>query len=98
MGKKYASGGAIGGLDNINQSATELSESLDQISSGLYGDNNKSGLFGGGSAAQSDSTAFGSLKHLGLKKGGAVKKMANGGYVKAADGIAQRGKTRGKMC
>jgi len=26
------------------------------------------------------------------------KKMANGGYVKAADGIAQRGKTRGKMC
>jgi hypothetical protein len=26
------------------------------------------------------------------------KKMANGGYVKAADGIAKRGKTRGKMC
>jgi hypothetical protein len=24
--------------------------------------------------------------------------MANGGYVKAADGIAQRGKTRGKIC
>lgn len=29
---------------------------------------------------------------------GKVKKMANGGYVRAADGIAQRGKTRGKMC
>lgn len=25
-------------------------------------------------------------------------KKAGGGYVKAADGIAQRGKTRGKMC
>jgi len=26
------------------------------------------------------------------------KKMASGGYTRAADGIAQRGKTRGKMC
>jgi hypothetical protein len=26
------------------------------------------------------------------------KGYAKGGYVKAADGIAQRGKTRGKMC
>ena len=26
------------------------------------------------------------------------KKMAEGGYTRAADGIAQRGKTRGKMC
>jgi hypothetical protein len=35
-------------------------------------------------------------------KGGAVKKMASGGSVssasKRADGIAQRGKTKGKMC
>ena len=31
----------------------------------------------------------------GLKKGGAC--MANGGYVRAADGIAKRGKTRGTM-
>lgn len=39
---------------------------------------------------------------LGMKKGGAVKKMASGGKVssasKRADGIAQRGKTRGKIC
>ena len=27
-----------------------------------------------------------------------VKKMSSGGFTKAADGIAQRGKTRGKMC
>jgi len=36
-----------------------------------------------------------------MKKGGKVKKMAKGGSVgsasKRADGIAQRGKTRGKM-
>ena len=35
------------------------------------------------------------------KRGGVIKKMANGGVVSAsrrADGIAQRGKTRGKMC
>jgi hypothetical protein len=37
----------------------------------------------------------------GMKRGGKVKKMASGGAVSAsrrADGIAQRGKTRGKMC
>ena len=35
-----------------------------------------------------------------LKKGGMAcgpKKMANGGYVRAADGIAKKGKTKGKM-
>ena len=32
----------------------------------------------------------------GLKKGGKCC-MANGGYVRAADGIAKRGKTRGTM-
>ena len=30
--------------------------------------------------------------------GGKVKKMASGGYVKAADGIASKGKTKGKYC
>ena len=38
------------------------------------------------------------LSDMTYRKGGAVKKMASGGYVKAADGIAKRGKTRGKMC
>lgn len=36
---------------------------------------------------------------LPMKRGGAVKKYAAGGSVSSrADGIAQRGKTRGKMC
>jgi hypothetical protein len=39
----------------------------------------------------------------GMRKGGAVKKYAKGGSVKSsasrrADGIAQKGKTRGKIC
>ena len=35
---------------------------------------------------------------MGMKKGGGVKKMASGGSAsKRADGIAQRGKTKGKM-
>jgi hypothetical protein len=34
---------------------------------------------------------------MAKKKGGAIKKMANGGVTRA-DGIAKRGKTRGKMC
>ena len=34
----------------------------------------------------------------GMKRGGKVKKMANGGSASSrADGIAQRGKTRGTM-
>jgi hypothetical protein len=35
---------------------------------------------------------------MGMKKGGAAKKMASGGSASSrADGIAQRGKTKGKM-
>ena len=37
-------------------------------------------------------------KQATSKNGGEVKKMANGGSVsKRADGIAQRGKTKGRM-
>ena len=41
-----------------------------------------------------------SYKGDGMKRGGSVKKMASGGMTasRRADGIAQRGKTRGKMC
>jgi hypothetical protein len=38
------------------------------------------------------------MAEAGMKKGGGVKKMASGGSASArADGIAQRGKTKGKM-
>ena len=37
-------------------------------------------------------------KQMAMKKGGGVKKMASGGSASArADGVAQRGKTKGKM-
>ena len=36
-------------------------------------------------------------KEDGMKKGGCVKKMATGGFVKSADGVAKKGKTKGKM-
>ena len=33
----------------------------------------------------------------GMKKGGKVKKMASGGFVRSADGIAKKGKTKAKQ-
>ena len=35
------------------------------------------------------------LFRSGMKCGGKVKKMASGGFVKSADGIAKKGKTKG---
>jgi len=32
-----------------------------------------------------------------MKKGGKVKKMATGGFVRAADGVASKGKTKAKQ-
>ena len=32
-----------------------------------------------------------------MKKGGSVKKMASGGFVRSADGIASKGKTKAKQ-
>jgi len=41
------------------------------------------------------------MKGEGMKHGGMAKKYAKGGSVSASsrgDGIAQRGKTKGRMC
>ncbi len=43
------------------------------------------------------SDAYDKASSLGKKKGGKIKAYAKGGYVRAADGCAQRGKTRGRM-
>jgi len=37
------------------------------------------------------------LGSMNMKKGGRVKCMAGGGYVRAADGVTKKGKTKGKM-
>ena len=34
---------------------------------------------------------------MGMKKGGATKKMASGGFTRSADGIATKGKTKAKQ-
>jgi len=34
---------------------------------------------------------------MGMKRGGAAKKMAAGGFTRSADGIAQKGKTKAKQ-
>ena len=50
-------------------------------------------------AKESAATDAAYNKAMGKKKGGSVKKMASGGSASSrADGIAQRGKTRGMMC
>lgn len=37
-------------------------------------------------------------EQAGYKKGGKTKAYKNGGYVRSADGVAQRGKTKGRIC
>ena len=46
---------------------------------------------------ESDSEYRRETKDMGMKKGGSIKNYQGGGYVKAADGCATQGKTRGKM-
>lgn len=38
-----------------------------------------------------------SKAHAGLKAGGPAKKMASGGFTRAADGVATKGKTKAKQ-
>ena len=88
--KKYAEGGLAG----LAESAESLIGDVDNMANTInYG--TTSPKLGG----SSDSVGFGSV--VGMKKGGSVK-MAKGGSVKSsaskrADGIAMRGKTRGRM-
>jgi len=37
------------------------------------------------------------MAEMGMKHGGKAKKMSAGGYTRAADGVAKKGKTRGTM-
>ena len=37
------------------------------------------------------------MAEAGMKKGGKAKKMSAGGYTRAADGIASKGKTKAKQ-
>ena len=81
-------GTARGGLDTVRQGAQVVGGALDDIQERIGG--------GGGLGSMVPSPGM-----TGMKKGGAVKGYAKGGMVGAAsrraDGIAQRGKTKGRM-
>ena len=44
-----------------------------------------------------DTAMPGDMADIGMKKGGKIKKMASGGFVRAADGVAKKGKTKAKQ-
>ena len=90
---------ARGGLDMVGQGreivgrgAQNVGQALDNIQESLGGGG---GFGGGGSGSETPSPG------MTMKKGGAVKGYAKGGSVSSAsrraDGIAMRGKTRGRM-
>ncbi len=82
--KKYAGGG----LSEIADSAQSLMQNVEGMANAInYGDR---GSFG-------PSQPVGALAVNEMKKGGSVKAMKQGGYVKSADGCAVRGKTKGRM-
>ena len=61
-----------------------------------YGDQ---GQFAGGSGSGGSKPRDEDLSSAAFKRGGKVKKMSSGGSASSrADGIAVKGKTRGKMC
>ena len=65
----------------------------------MEGKNKKSPMYKGGKNTYNPETLLPRKpSNDEMKHGGAVKKYASGGYVKSADGIAQRGKTKGRMC
>ena len=106
-----STGGAMGGLDTINQGAGQLQDSLQQIGQGLNGGGGQSpfdgkvpgniedifGKLGQGFGPNvnnfSQPTAAEGMQNLGFKKGGKVSSAS-----KRGDGIATKGKTRGRMC
>lgn len=99
-------GGAFGGLDQIGTGSQQIAQSLSGIQQNIGG----GGIGGGGQKfpmQQPIGDVMGAMKqlqpsNLGMKKGGKVKAFAKGGVVSAAskraDGIAQKGKTRCKIC
>jgi hypothetical protein len=93
------SGGAYGGLNTINRGASQVGSALKDVSGSLGQAAQAIGGPGGGFKDQ----MLGKIMSPGvtMKKGGKVKGYAKGGSVASAskrgDGIAQRGKTKGRM-
>jgi hypothetical protein len=78
--------------------AAAREESMRAENAANYGLNPEAPGYGASASALRDKLG-GADFSLGMKKGGAVKKMASGGMTasRRGDGIASRGKTRGKL-
>ena len=109
FGGSIGGGSATDGLGQIDKgsqtvgTALQRAQQATKASSEAIGGGGKNPMGGVGIAGITGSGDFGGLnKALGMKKGGKVKTYAKGGSVSSAssrgDGIAQRGKTRGRMC
>jgi len=103
-------GGAMGGLKTANQGLNQISEAVNQINQatgsgggggggGFGGDDripsgvhSGSDYSGGDSQSTFQNTSTSLLKGLGLKKGGKVPSAS-----KRGDGIASKGKTKGRF-
>jgi hypothetical protein len=83
--KRYQSGG----LAAISETAQNLMANVDSMANTInYGEPTSSGAV--------QPVGFNAVAEM--KKGGMVKKKKKlGGYVKAADGIATKGKTKGRF-
>ena len=93
-------GGAMGGLQTANQGLNQISEAVNQINQATGGGGGVGPYSGGGDFGDaspggdysSGNTPASLLKSLGLKKGGKVPSAS-----KRGDGIATKGKTKGRF-
>lgn len=109
-GRKFAKGGVMDKMFGGKETKAEEMKEAKALKSGKispkqYVAGEKSEGHGAGAAKKATAIKSGKLspvayaKEHAMKKGGCVKKMASGGLAaghKSADGIAVRGKTKGK--
>jgi hypothetical protein len=94
-----SSGSATDGLGQIDKGSQTVGTALQRAQQATKA---SSEAIGGGGKPNVLGPAFNDMRSGAMKKGGKVKAYAKGGSVSSAssrgDGIAQRGKTRGRMC
>jgi hypothetical protein len=93
------SGSATDGLGQINKGSQTVGTALQRAQQATKA---SSEAIGGGGKPNVLGPAFNDMRSTAMKKGGKVEAYAKGSSVSSAssrgDGIAQRGKTRGRMC
>jgi hypothetical protein len=99
FGGSMGGGSATDGLGQIDKGSQTVGTALQRAQ---QANKASSEAIGGGGKPNVLGPAFNDMRSTAMKKGGKVKAYAKGGSVSSAssrgDGIAQRGKTRGRMC